>query len=315
MVDKVTQANKRIAKQTIKPSPIEPVKGPAGFATATARSGKSLWDTIGAWEYKNNKVWSDYLKSKGLPPIGSTGGEKSLELLNKGVNPSDKYVKLSDHIKELEKDLFKRGDKVGKIQLSKDLSQIQKNANKAFPKTGTSEEKLKFIMKEIAKKYPMILKKGMSFVRNLGFRMLGPITGIGYASDILTPSNIMGFKDNEEDIKMAGGGMMNMDEMIRPLGYEVGGVVPRSRQQSVMEEEAKPQGEMFGGLIDLIKNIRKNAFAPEQREDGGAKYMKMFDFLWGKGYSQPQIDAILSGKINQEDAVPARKNLDEEFKG
>ena len=108
---------------------------------------------------------------------------------------------------------------------------------------------------------------------------------------------------------------MNMDEMIRPLGYEVGGVVPRSRQQSVMEEEAKPQGEMFGGLIDLIKNIRKNAFAPEQREDGGAEYMKMFDFLWGKGYSQPQIDAILSGEIEQDKTVPARENLNEKFKG
>ena len=116
-------------------------------------------------------------------------------------------------------------------------------------------------------------------------------------------------------IQKKGGGMMNMDEMIRPLGYEVGGVVPRSRQQSVMEEEAKPQSGMFSGLMSLIKNIRENAFAPEQREDGGAEYMKMFNFLWGKGYSQPQIDAILSGEINQEDVVPERENLDEKFKG
>jgi hypothetical protein len=134
-------------------------------------------------------------------------------------------------------------------------------------------------------------------------------------------------KDRDEVIKMfisgpttvvdnkQGGGMMNMDEMIRPLGYEVGGVVPRSRQQSVMEEEAKPQSGMFSGLMSLIKNIRENAFAPEQREDGGAEYMKMFNFLWGKGYSQPQIDAILSGEINQEDVVPERENLDEKFKG
>ncbi len=134
-------------------------------------------------------------------------------------------------------------------------------------------------------------------------------------------------KDRDEVIKMflskpttvvdnkQGGGMMNMDEMIRPLGYEVGGIVPRSRQQSVMEEEAKPQSGMFSGLMSLIKNIRENAFAPEQREDGGAEYMKMFDFLWGKGYSQPQIDAILSGEIEQDKIVPARENLDEKFKG
>jgi len=134
-------------------------------------------------------------------------------------------------------------------------------------------------------------------------------------------------KDRDEVIKMfisgpttvvdnkAGGGMMDINNMMRPIGYQEGGPVPRSRQQSVMEEEAKPQSGMFSGLMSLIKNIRENAFAPEQREDGGAEYMKMFNFLWDKGYSQPQIDDILSGEINQEDVVPERENLDEKFKG
>tara|TARA_R110000765_G_scaffold67237_1_gene129943 strand:+ start:535 stop:993 length:459 start_codon:yes stop_codon:yes gene_type:complete len=115
--------------------------------------------------------------------------------------------------------------------------------------------------------------------------------------------------------KMNEGGMINMDEMIRPLGYQDGGPVPRSRQQSVMEEEAMQGKQGKGGLMSLIDYARKNWFAPEQREDGGAEYMKRFNFLWGKGYSQPQIDAILSGEINQEDVVPARENLDEKFKG
>ena len=134
-------------------------------------------------------------------------------------------------------------------------------------------------------------------------------------------------KDRDEVIKMfisgpttvvdnkAGGGMMTMENMTMPIGYQEGGVVPRSRQQSVMEEEAKPQSGMFSGLMSLIKNIRENAFAPEQREDGGAEYMKMFNFLWDKGYSQPQIDAILSGEIEQDKTVPARENLNEKFKG
>ena len=116
-------------------------------------------------------------------------------------------------------------------------------------------------------------------------------------------------------IKKRGGGMMNMDEMIRPLGYEVGGVVPRSRQQSVMEEEAKPQSGMLSGLMSLIKNIRENAFAPEQREDGGAEYNKIFNFLWKQGFDAQQIDDIIKGRVNQEDVVPERKNLDEKFKG
>ena len=120
--------------------------------------------------------------------------------------------------------------------------------------------------------------------------------------------------------KMNEGGMMTMENMTMPIGYEVGGVVPRSRQQSVMEEEARqteggPLKKMGKGLMSIINNIRENAFAPERREDGGAEYMKMFNFLWDKGYSQPQIDAILSVEIEQDKTVPARENLNEKFKG
>ena len=120
--------------------------------------------------------------------------------------------------------------------------------------------------------------------------------------------------------KMNEGGMMTMENMTMPIGYEVGGVVPRSRQQSVMEEEARqteggPLKKMGKGLMSIINNIRENAFAPERRKDGGAEYMKMFNFLWDKGYSQPQIDAILSGEIEQDKTVPARENLNEKFKG
>ena len=120
--------------------------------------------------------------------------------------------------------------------------------------------------------------------------------------------------------KMNEGGMMTMENMTMPIGYQEGGPVPRSRQQSVMEEEARqteggPLKKMGKGLMSIINNIRENAFAPERREDGGAEYMKMFNFLWDKGYSQPQIDAILSGEIEQDKTVPARENLNEKFKG
>ena len=120
--------------------------------------------------------------------------------------------------------------------------------------------------------------------------------------------------------KMNEGGMMTMENMTMPIGYEVGGVVPRSRQQSVMEEEARqteggPLKKMGRGLMSIIKNFNENAFAPERREDGGAEKVKMFNFLWDKGYSQPQIDAILSVEIEQDKTVPARENLNEKFKG
>ena len=116
--------------------------------------------------------------------------------------------------------------------------------------------------------------------------------------------------------KMNEGGMMTMENMTIPIGYQEGGPVPRSRQQSVMEEEAmqskaKPEGGMLSGLISLIKD----RLAPQQREDGGEEYMKIFDFLWQKGFDSQQIDDIINRKVNQEDIVPSRKNLEEKFKG
>ena len=105
--------------------------------------------------------------------------------------------------------------------------------------------------------------------------------------------------------KFKGGGMMNMDEMTRPLGYAAGGPIPQEPEQT----------GILSGLMSLIKNIRENAFAPEQREDGGEEYMKIFNFLWKQGYDSQQIDDIINRRVNQEDLVPSRENLEEKFKG
>ena len=39
--------------------------------------------------------------------------------------------------------------------------------------------------------------------------------------------------------------------------------------------------------------------------------MKIFNFLWEKGFSEPQIRAIMNGEVNQEDIVPERMQMDE----
>lgn len=71
----------------------------------------------------------------------------------------------------------------------------------------------------------------------------------------------------------------------------------------------------MAGISDIIGNI-KDFFQQRKEsqprvEDGGEEYNYMFDFLWKKGYSQPQIDAILSGEVDQDDIVPERQQLDE----
>jgi len=147
---------------------------------------------------------------------------------------------------------------------------------------------------------------------------------------------------------MRGGGMMNMDEMIRPLGYKHGGlheednrlpgnlnkaelfalarantkkeqneILPGNLNRTELKllQETKPEKTgMLSGLMSLIKNIRENAFAPEQREDGGAEYNKIFNFLWKQGFDAQQIDDIINRRVNQEDLVPTHDGS-EEFKG
>jgi len=79
----------------------------------------------------------------------------------------------------------------------------------------------------------------------------------------------------------------------------------------------------MAGISDIIGNIKdffqqrkesqSNEQTPIYEEDGGAEKNKMFDFLWKQGYSQPQISAILSGEVNQEDIVPERMEMDENY--
>ena len=72
---------------------------------------------------------------------------------------------------------------------------------------------------------------------------------------------------------------------------------------------------MFIGNIGRVLSLIKDRLASQQREDGGEEYMKIFNFLWDKGFDAQQIDDIINRRVNQEDLVPSRENLEEKFKG
>ena len=67
-------------------------------------------------------------------------------------------------------------------------------------------------------------------------------------------------------------------------------------------------------LIDKIKGLlsKDRRPVPSTMEGGdNPEYMKIFNFLWEKGFSEQQIQAIMSGEVNQEDIVPERMQMDE----
>ena len=73
----------------------------------------------------------------------------------------------------------------------------------------------------------------------------------------------------------------------------------------------------MAGISDLIDKI-KGLLSKDRKPDpsvmeGGddPEYMKRFNFLWEQGFSQPQIDAIIRGEVNQTDILPERMQMDE----
>ena len=108
---------------------------------------------------------------------------------------------------------------------------------------------------------------------------------------------------SQDAVMKKGGGMMNMDEMTRPLGYAAGGPIPQEPEQT----------GMLSGLMSLIKNARENWFAPKQYEGGDdPEYMRHFNFYWEKGYDSDQIDAIMRGEVDPSEIVPSRQKMDSE---
>jgi hypothetical protein len=72
----------------------------------------------------------------------------------------------------------------------------------------------------------------------------------------------------------------------------------------------------MAGITDILGNIKgffKEKLKPQPTEDkDNSEYMKIFNFLWNKGYDQQQIDDIINRRVNQEDIVPSRRKIDEE---
>ena len=76
--------------------------------------------------------------------------------------------------------------------------------------------------KEIAKKFPKLAIGGLDLIKKIGFGMLfgGPST---MGADLIPESVLndmaedLGVKEKEQ-ISLAGGGMANMDDIIKPIG-------------------------------------------------------------------------------------------------
>ena len=235
------------------------------FTPASIYRGKNLADSVKAAGYSSVPEFSVTLREKGLPNIGQTGGQESLELLNKQIrskpnyNPDDIYLAVQDDVKKIQTEVLgttaqTKGNRGIRQQITNTLDDIQKSFLTVAGKVKLKgQERIKAIADEIVQKIPKVTPATAFKAATNIFKSLvigGPLTG----------ADVMSRQANEEAMQtlfpteqtFAGGGMASMDDMTAPLGYAHGGF---------HEEEGKTfgQGEFHYDDPNLIRFIKKRA--------------------------------------------------------
>ena len=218
----------------------------------SARKGIKLLDTVKAAGYDTLNEFQEFLASRGLPMIGTKGGEESLELLNSMVDKKDQYIKMyPEYVEMEEKTLRTSNPKIKKQEgqkIANKLVEIADDANALYGEK-TSTKKTSFI-KDAVKKAGILIDDAAKLGLKAMLPMAGPLGGaLAVALSVATipsvadatikePSledqirarlNQEGFDQKEpslldrmtadpENIGMARGGIMDINQMIRPIG-------------------------------------------------------------------------------------------------
>ena len=226
----------------------------------SARRGIKLIDTVkavkdaeGKPRFNNMDEFQRFLQKSGMPMIGQTGGEASLELLNSMVEPKDRYIKISPDYQKMEEATLKtKSAKIKKAEgprIAQEILTIGAEAESKFPGEMTKAKK-SFIEKA--------LKQANIFIDDaakLGFKsMLGATGPIGAtiaavielatapkaeAKEVMQkrsmeyevrarlqeqgfgqtgPNLLTQMQNDPQNIGMANGGVASIFNMTRPVG-------------------------------------------------------------------------------------------------
>ena len=245
------------------------------FTPASIYRGKNLADSVKAAGYSSVPEFSVTLREKGLPNIGQTGGQESLELLNKQIrskpnfNPDDIYLAVQDDVKKIQTEVLgttaqTKGNRGIRQQITNTLDDIQKSFLTVAEKVKLKgQERIKAIADEIVQKIPKVTPATAFKAATNIFKSLvigGPLTG----------ADVMSRQANEEAMQtlfptqqtFAGGGMASMDDMTRPLGYkEAGEVGIKERIYRALAPKDKESDEEL-----KLRGINPDSVLPEERE-------------------------------------------------
>ena len=220
----------------------------------SARKGIKLIDTVKAAGFDTLNEFQEFLAARGKPMIGTKGGEESLELLNSMVGKKDQYIKMyPEYVEMEEKTLRTSNPKIKKEEgkkIANKLIEIADDANILYGEK-TSTKKTSFI-KDAVKKAGILIDDAAK----LGLKAMLPMAGpLGAALSVALaaisipevadatisgrepsledqirarikqegfdqkgPSLLDQMTADPENIGMARGGIMDINQMIRPIG-------------------------------------------------------------------------------------------------
>ena len=126
-----------------------------------------------------------------------------------------------------------------------DSTKIQKRAEKLFK---TVSEQRKYFVDQMQKVYKNIPKKQILNLFKTVVKGIKTASPMGMMSELAmdmiekNPSlmSIMPGNQNAQPMTFNKGGMMNINEMIRPVGYDVGGIVPKPKPSPDIKPKEKP---------------------------------------------------------------------------
>ena len=220
----------------------------------SARKGIKLLDTVKAAGFDTLNEFQEFLAARGKPMIGTKGGEESLELLNSMVGQKDQYVKMyPDYVEMEERTLKTSNPKIKKQEgqkIANKLIEIADDANVLYGEKTTTK-KTSFI-KDAVKKAGILIDDAAKLGLKAMLPMAGPLgAGLSIALAIATvpsvadatltskepsledqvrarikqegfdqkgPSLLSQMQADPQNIGMARGGIMDINQMIRPIG-------------------------------------------------------------------------------------------------
>ena len=220
----------------------------------SARRGIKLLDTVKAAGFDTLNEFQEFLAARGKPMIGTKGGEESLELLNSMVGQKDQYVKMyPEYVEMEEKTLRTSNPKIKKEEgkkIANKLIEIADDANVLYGEK-TSTKKTSFI-KDAVKKAGILIDDAAKLGLKAMLPMAGPLGGalsialtaisIPEVADATIsgrepsledqirarikqegfdqkgPSLLSQMQADPQNIGMARGGIMDINQMIRPIG-------------------------------------------------------------------------------------------------